>query len=547
MNIGRLITKEKPRSVSAVLLGAALIAACLASCSSDVPESYEFYNHPPEGWIPIGEGTQKDYQQSFVYGDFDGDEVNEMVGSFSHSAVGMFIHENTGGSWEKSILHPRFDPDLTHTKGMDGGWPVKGIVSGDFDADGFEEVISMADAVSYPPVHQNQTVPFPGCIYIDWNETADFTANPLIWGQWGENVSDNQAAIMIPTPISSAFRGSNTTGNGFSDFLVKTLRRNGDVSDGHLYILEQPESTFNSVDYRYVGEDLIDEDPMYPNEAFYFKRLFIDTPSGDLEMVFSPSEWGCGAVSADPNGNVFDYDADGLMDLVVLIQYMDSDNQVLAGSVRVYHRLLSSSEHGYRFEEAFRQDVQGVGFGNPKQADLNGDPTDGKEGWVFQAWADFQLRAFGVSGVATLQKNGDDWVLLGTHATNRAAAKSRYDGTYSHPAIIDADGDGYDDVVIICTKDPVVSPSDPDHYYFQGDLVLFRNLAGEPRGFPELFSLDEDHSESIWEDDSFSWHLKSGDFNDDGELEVGTALCRREPFWGSEEGLYQVYYASINW
>ena len=66
---------------------------------------------------------------------------------------------------------------------------------------------------------------------------------------------------------------------------------------------------------------------------------------------------------------------------------------------------------------------------------------------------------------------------LGTHATNRAAAQSRYNGIYSYPAIIDADGDGYDD----------------------------------------------------------------------GKLEIGTATCRREPFWGNMEGFYQVYYAPVDW
>jgi hypothetical protein len=291
----------------------------------------------------------------------------------------------------------------------------------------------------------------------------------------------------------------------------------------------------------------MDDDQTYPNEAFYFKRLFIATPAGDLELVFSPSDWGCGAVSSYPDGNVFDYDDDGLMDLVVAIQYHDKANQIIGGSVRVYHRLSPSPEHGYLFEEVFRQDVQGVGFGTPQKANLNGNPADGKEGWVFPSGANYHLRAFGISGIATLQKSGDDWVLLGTYCANRAAAQSRYNGIYSSPAIIDADGDGYDDVVIYCTKDPVPLPNDPDGYCFTGDLVLFRNLGGEPRGFPELFSLDEGGSKLLWENDSFSWDLKSGDFNDDGKLEIGTAICRQEPFWGSREGFYRVYYASIDW
>ena len=139
-------------------------------------EEHDFYNPPPTGWVSIGAGTDSDYQQTFCYGDFDNDGVKELVGSYSHSAVGIFIHEKTKDGWSRSVLHPKFDPSLTHIKGMDGGWPVKGLVSGDFDGDGFDEIISMADAINYPPVHGNgsDTIPFPGCIYIDWIDGKGF-------------------------------------------------------------------------------------------------------------------------------------------------------------------------------------------------------------------------------------------------------------------------------------------------------------------------------------------------------------------------------------
>ncbi len=83
-------------------------------------EEHGFYNPPPTGWVSIGAGTEDDYQQTFCYGDFDDDGVKELVGSYSHSAVGVFIHEKTENGWSRSVLHPKFDPSLTHVKGMDG-------------------------------------------------------------------------------------------------------------------------------------------------------------------------------------------------------------------------------------------------------------------------------------------------------------------------------------------------------------------------------------------------------------------------------------------
>jgi hypothetical protein len=100
-------------------------------CATPTPD---YFQHPPAGWVPLGASTTADFQQCYGYGDLDADGRSEMVGSYSHSAVGVFLHRQSGSLWNMSVLHPKFDPALNHVKGMQGGWPVKGLVTGDFES-----------------------------------------------------------------------------------------------------------------------------------------------------------------------------------------------------------------------------------------------------------------------------------------------------------------------------------------------------------------------------------------------------------------------------
>lgn len=522
-----------------------LIGLCL-SCTSPAETCntlQEYYLPPPEGWLPIGNGTNENFQQTFGYGDFDGDGEGELVGTFSHSAVGIFIHNRDGNSWKREVLYPKFDPTLNHVKGMEGGWPVKGRVSGDFDADGREEFISMADVVSYPPIHGNgsDSVPFPGAIYVDWVEGKGFIANPLIWGAWGENVSSRSLAIMIPKPVPATFRGG-LSNSALTDFLVATLHKNGDKAEGRLFVLEQPKATFNSTDYRYVSEGVMDTDPTFPNEPFYIKHIYVGNSGEDEEMVFSPSEWQ-GATAASLAADVSDFNSDGLMDMVVAVNYSDNDGEISAGSIRAYQRLPARDGRNYRFAEIFRQDVIGANFWSPTKADLNGLSGDGKEGWIMGLRMDSPIRGFGVSGIATLQRTGDSWKLLGTHRSDLSFAYT-YRSIYSNPAVIDADKDGYDDAAVFILKGIVSAEGEN---FMIGDLVLFRNVSGEIRGYEELFALGSGTIKSLWENDSFNWDVHTDDFNDDGLQEIGVSLPRPEPFHGPNEGTYQVYYAMVKW
>ncbi|MCD6383905.1 MAG: hypothetical protein J7L88_05530 [Thermoplasmata archaeon] len=488
----------------------------------------EYYLPPPEGWHRMGRGTKEDYQQCFCYGDFDGDGEYEVVGSYSHSAVGVFIHRRAGGKWRMEVLHPKFDPSLNHVRGMDGGWPVKGLTSGDFDGDGIDEIITYADAVNFPPAHGNgsDTIPFPGAIYIDYVKGKGFVANPLIWGRWGEEISSRRAAIMLVYPVSSSFRG--TPEGGLMDFIVSTLHESHGEVDGRIYVLQQPSSTFNSVDYRYTSPGRMDSDMTYPHEPFYFKHLYL----GEEEMIFSPSDFP-GARTAYVGGvGVLDYNHDGLEDLVVSLTYYDSDNEILGGSVRVFKRLPIELNRTYRFEEVFRRDLIGIGFGWVEEANLDGD---GVKDFVFECRANSQRRSFGVSGVATLRYVNGVWELRGTHCSDRFMAEINYEYSYSHPAVLDADGDGYDDVVINIVRRTV--KREDGTYFAIGDLVLFLNQKGKLKEFDGFFSLD--YSTVLWGNDSFSWDVHVDDYDGDGAMEVGVALCRKEPY---PDGLFGIYY-----
>ncbi len=506
--------------------------------------SQHFYFDVPPEWELIGEGLFKDYQQCFGYGDFDGDGINELIGSFSHSAVGIFIHRRTGDFWKAEILHPKFDTAFTHIKGMLGGWPVKGFISGDYDGDGRKEILSMADQVNYPPLHNNQTVPFPGCIYIDYVDGKGFIPNPLVWGKWGEELSSNEISVMVPMAVTPDFRSEPYSGK-FMDFLVTTLYYNNDRLNGRLFVLEQPAKTFNSYDYRYITEDFIDTDTTYPNEPFYLNHLFLNSGGMDSELIFTPDEFP-NAMSAYCYANIKDYDHDGRIDLFAAINYQNADS-LTGGSIRVFKRLPSTPDHKYRFELSYRKDFEHVNFWGWFLANLDGDISNGKEGWIIGLRNDSAKGELGVGGLVTLQQKGDSWEVLGTFVPDRDEVEKEYRSIYDYAVVFDADNDGFDDALVNETKVlPVKIPYDTAHYIPVGDLILFRNLGNQQRTFKELFSFRINDYKVLWRSDCFTWDTHLEDFDDDGNLEVGCALFRREPAW---EGLgaYGVYYSKVQW
>jgi len=488
----------------------------------------------PSDWFPLGD-TTSNYQQCFGYGDYDGDGHKEMVGSYSHSAAGLLLHRYINSHWEKEILHPKFDTvKALQIHGMKSTWPMKGFTSGDFDGDGRLEIITYADQIMYPPYHNDTVYPFPGCIYIDYNpDSGKFIPNPLFWGKWGENDASNVVSVMRVTPVSANFRDT-IHPIGIKDFLVNTLWFNDSLYKSKFYILEQPAGTFNSVDYRYIQPGIIDTDTLFPNEPFYLHHLYVNNGGLDAEMVFSPLEHaGCSNTSCE--GVAWDYDNDGLIDLAVAVSYL-YDGTPVYGSIRVYHRLPALPDRRYRFEEVFRKDIPMANFWQLIPANLNGNASDGKEGWIMNARIDGGYSPFGVCGIATLQLIADTFQVLGTFAYNPPQMAAEYVSTYSSAAAIDADGDGYDDAAVVMVR--------PDNH---DDIVLFRNLNGELRTFPELFCADGGNSKVLWANHHFTWDLHTGDFDDDGQEELGTAESLKTAPYEELPVCYQIFYSDALW
>jgi hypothetical protein len=248
---------------------------------------------------------------------------------------------------------------------------------------------------------------------------------------------------------------------------------------------------------------MIDTGNLFVHEPFYLHHLYVNSGGPDVEMEFDPMTF-LSSSSAWCSGNIWDYNHDGLMDLAVNVSYQKGDTPVYA-SVRVFHRLPSLQGRRYRFEEVFRKDIPNANFWELIPANLNGNALDGKEGWVMNARIWGGLSPFGVCGVASLQKVSDSFRVLGTYADNPDQMAADHISTYSSAAVLDADGDGYDDAAVVMIK--------PDN---QGDIVLFRNLNGQIRTFPELFCADRGNSKVLWANHYFTWDLHTGDFDDDG-------------------------------
>ncbi len=436
---------------------------------------------------------------------------------------------------------------------MEGSWPVKGFVSCDLDGDDLPEIITYADQIMYPPAHQEARYPFPGCIFIDWDEDKnEFTVHPLIWGKWGENICSNVAAIQTVIPISAKFRSDGYKGD-LKDLLVRTQTNfSANKCDSRLFVLEQPDASFTSCDYRNITPDSIDTDSVFPTDPFYVHRFYLVTDGGDFELYFPYSDSGFpNVVSSGCCANIFDYDNDGLFDLFVTIEYLDNDNNAFTRycgtSVQIYHRLPAIGNRKYRFKLAFRRDIAGISFGAPIPADLNGDASDGKEGWLMPVRIDTSMsnELNTVPGIASVYRDGDTWKIQGTHPDSTSLIQ--YAGTYSGVCVFDVDNDGYEDAVVKLDKEPKVVPYSPSEKYMTGDLKLFRNMRGENRSYEELFTHGPEGSQVLWADDAFSWDVHMENFDDDGKPELGCALARREPAWGNVLGKYGIYYTDLKW
>ena len=299
--------------------------------------------------------------------------------------------------------------------------------------------------------------------------------------------------------------------------------------------------------------DSIDADTCYPTDAFYVHRLYLATMLGDIELTFPYTDSNFpNVISSGCCANIFNYDNDSLMDMIVTISYLDDETnnfilQLCGASIRIYHRLPATLNHKYRFELAYQRDIAGINLGTPEPANLNGISSDGKEGWVIPVKIDTSMsnELNTAPGLLSMYKVNGDWEIFGTCPDTTAAFQ--YIGTYSNVTIYDYNSDGYDDAVIKCDVRPVVVPYDTVEHYMAGDIKLFLNMRGQLTNYQEDFSHGQEASIVLWANDAITWDLHCEDFDEDGEPELGCALSRREPAWDSIPGNFGIYYTEIGY
>ncbi|MGQ4895039.1 MAG: hypothetical protein ACP6IQ_10505, partial [Candidatus Njordarchaeia archaeon] len=420
----------------------------------------------------------------------------------------------------RTVLHPIFDPNNAN------GWPVKGLIGGDIDNDGYPEIITAADVVRYPYGSNNKR-PFPGAIYIDLNEDY-FQPQPLIWGKWGEKISNDSLAIIIPKIIDPKFRNSTNT---LPDILIAT----GTEVDGKLgsrvFILEQPPDGFGKYNYTFITPTLRGVEP-YETEPFYVKHFYIVEGSGNntvyREMIFSPNDVDFAETAMTYDAEPIDFNNDGLMDLVVTVDYYIGDRMV-RGRIYIYQRI-SSTVYPYLFKEIQCIDVPSSGFEFIRKANLDGNPLNGKEslvvGFYYNGTASDKL-----SGPAYLTWNG---TLFNIHYLYSELDPYPYSGVYGQIVVSDVNKDGYDDVVIYVQR----------REFLGGDLVLFLNTGENYTGSHFVYS--SDYVKILMKGQWLTWFIALEQADTDPQLELVVCLLNELPYWCPlGEKIRSAYYTNI--
>ncbi len=474
--------------------------------------SHEYFNEFPDEWKIISTGhTSDDIFESYqvaLSGDFLGSGEIVTIACYHHRRPGIYVNYQDGGTWNRYPLHHLFDLD------NEDGWPVKGIVSADFDSDGLPEIITAMDSVLYPPTHlkSGSTKPFPGVVYIDPNEPT-INPQPLVWGAWGENITSTSIANCIPTPIDPKFRSPT---NNKMDIIVPTMTKVASGDGARVFMLEQPEKGFGAVNFTYLTEDILGTFP-YNDDPFYVHRFYVKHGVDVGELVWRPSDL-LGATGAFASSAIpIDYDHDGNMDLIVGGAYTHGEEYVCARAT-VYHRLASTLEHKYLFEEAQTFLIPDAIFADGKAANLDGNPTNGKESIVF-GYSSNNTDNYPYSGVLTLMPNGVGFDLGGISYTSEGLYP--YRRIYSRLVVMDCNKDGYDDAIIYCE----------DYYSWElsyGDLVLFLNMRGTSN---VTFGLDPGQYRLLFNNEGITWGVYAQQLDADSDLEITISSMQLIPHW----------------
>lgn len=473
--------------------------------------AHEYYDNLPDYWhilgVPEVGGDIADSYQCAVSGDLFGNNSLCVVTNYHHGRVGIFLHRWVDGHWVRSPLYEYFVPDNPD------GWPVKGVIGADVDKDGYPEIITAADVVSYP--YKTQKRPFPGVIYIDLNDRQS-KPQPLVWGKWGEKISNDSLAIMIPKVVDPSFRSSNNT---LPDIIVKTGTSVGSQLGSRLFVLEQPPDGFAKYNYTFITPTLRGVEP-YEDEPFYVKHIYVEGVLSNgtttySEMIFSPDEVESATTAMISDMEPIDFDHDGLVDIVVTVEYYQG-TQLIAGKLIVFKRIYSK-KYNYLFKKIQEITMPYFSFVSIRSANLNGNTSDGRESLIVSFRnnnSDNSLSVYPRAGIAYMIWNGS---LFNIHYASIRTDKYPYWSVYGYIQVFDANRDGYDDVI-------VYAPSGKEY----GDLLLFLNTAGKENS---VFVFSRNFARILMKGQFLTWFAALEQADHDPNLELVVCLLNELPYW----------------
>jgi len=500
----------------AVLLAAARISWAVCTCEEGNP----YCNLIQDCWEIISTGFFDDnIQNSYQCGLRDdfllGTGGLVTATCHHHGHIGLFLETNSGGEWIKQPVHFMYDPENPE------GYPVKGIFSADLDLDGVPEIVTASDNVLFP------TPPFgvnsAGTTYIDLNEGPEPIIRILVWGEWGVEIT-SEGPNLRPLAIDPRFRRPSNTK---PDLLVNTVARTGEgVGIGRLFVLEQPDEGFSSVDYTTGGE------PPYSLEPFYVKHLYLDTGMLVEELLWKTTDYE-GMVRVPIHGAPIDINGDEWLDLIIGGTYWAGDPPApVLARLSVYLRKPAEAKEtgsrsgpepeAYLFEHDYTQtfplcDIWGFGG----LADCDGNPGNGKESAVFL----FSQTADPgdpdtPSGLLTL-KHGPEGNRLEFIQMPHGAIYP-YESIYSYAVVHDWNGDGYDDVVQWLVRGMTLTGGS------FGDVVLWLNT-GDYDG--ASFAYDQAHARVLMDRQVIAWGLSAVQFDADPVPEVSVCTTVQNHHW----------------
>ncbi|MEA1959072.1 MAG: hypothetical protein U9N44_05335 [Chloroflexota bacterium] len=432
-----------------LLVGIGIGVHLLLTGENEIENTHDHFNALEDWWIPIGaspnyNGEEHSFQ-TMVVGDLFGNGSQVALTHYHHGACGIFINTNYSGTWEKEFLHPNF----VRRAEFSDCWPVKGLIGGDIDNDGFKEIVTCADVVSFP-LEGEKYHPFPGVIFIDLNEPSSLiNPQPLVWGNWGEEIANRDFSSLFPHVISPSFRNKD---NGLPDIMVTTATMfNGMTGSSRLFVLEQPVDGFNNYNYTYETPTTVGEYP-YENEAFYVKHLYVNHNGIISEMVFTPDQWHQQLLvrSSTLNGfGILDYNDDGLMDIAVSVEYWNDEDPygtVIGSEIYLYKRLESSDpDINYLFEEVDKIRSEGKTYSGLTSANLDGDIGNGNEAIVLNSRGVIGCENASIANCITIENNE---MALHTLDVDFDSPNYPYIGCYANTLVVDGNQDGYDDIIL---------------------------------------------------------------------------------------------------